>query len=140
MVFVCVEVQSLFYSCSTLPRIHTAVHLSAILPIYSFASLLIHLTVWGSMHGLFVYVHVHIALQCKAMHAFCVHRHAMKAWACLFMSADTVQGNAWAAAGPEEAGTAAGPSHARFHGSQVLPELLLLLPLAAHPLQARVCL
>lgn len=51
-----------------------------------------------------------------------------------------VQGNAQSAAGIEEACAAAGPTHACLHGNQVVPQLFLLLPLAAHPLQARVCL
>ena len=49
-----------------------------------------------------------------------------------------MQGHAQSAAGLEEAGAAVGPSYARLHGSQVLSQLLLLLSLAAHTLQAGV--
>ena len=47
-----------------------------------------------------------------------------------------LQGHAWSAAGIEEAGTAAGSTHACLHGSQVLPQLFLLLQMAPHSFQA----
>ena len=51
-----------------------------------------------------------------------------------------LQSNACTAAGAEEPGAAVGPTHACLYGGALLPELLLLLPLATHPLQEGVCL
>lgn len=53
---------------------------------------------------------------------------------------ELLQGNACSAVGTEKPGAAAGPYHAQLHGGALLPQLLLLLPLAAHPLQKRICI